>query len=406
MNILQKSLCFATGIAFTVLLSAKELQENTTIENKLQDYVNDHIDFGFHAAFAAGDTSVPASNLATAHHDPSREDGTVQSLEGSISARWEKLHLFAVHNFNYNFENDWSNSWEEAFAKVLPTENFEIRGGRMLNRFGLQNNKHIHSWDFVDAPIATSQFLGEDGLRMNGVDLIWILPTRNTSGITFSYGKQLMHAHSHSHGEDADHEHAHEDEGEHEGEEHEEEHIENPGQFKDKFFSADFFYRHPFSDFHSLNYGVSFAFGDNYWDKNTYVGATSLEYLWRENGLEPGGKRLKLSGEILSRHIETNNMFEDNRIDSTLSQTGFYANAVYQPLDLMSVGLRIGHITDLSEIEIQDRTRISPALTFFPLRDDRVTVRLQYNHDDYNGKDEHAVWLQFGLNFTTGAEVR
>ena len=66
---------------------------------------------------------------------------------------------------------DNSASVEEAYVQTtaLP-DGFTLRAGRFLSGIGYHNEKHAHTWDFVDAPLAYQAYLGgalhQDGLQM------------------------------------------------------------------------------------------------------------------------------------------------------------------------------------------------------------------------------------------------
>src|SRR5919106_779598 len=66
---------------------------------------------------------------------------------------------------------------EEAFFSTLALgRGFTLKGGRFLSGIGYQNEIHQHFWDFQDAPLAYSAFLG-GRLNDDGVQLKWIAPT-------------------------------------------------------------------------------------------------------------------------------------------------------------------------------------------------------------------------------------
>ena len=64
-------------------------------------------------------------------------------------------------------------SWIETLS--LPA-GFSARFGRMFSNVGYLNEKHAHSWDFVDQPLAYKAFMGgqyiDDGARLS-----WVAPT-------------------------------------------------------------------------------------------------------------------------------------------------------------------------------------------------------------------------------------
>jgi hypothetical protein len=66
---------------------------------------------------------------------------------------------------------------EEAFVQTLALgRGFTLKAGRFLSGIGYQNEIHQHAWDFVDAPLAYSAFLG-GRLNDDGVQLRWVAPT-------------------------------------------------------------------------------------------------------------------------------------------------------------------------------------------------------------------------------------
>ena len=74
--------------------------------------------------------------------------------------------------------------------------------------------------------------------------------------------------------------------------------------------------------------------------------------------------------------------------------------------DGWQLGLRVEHVTGVEELDLPQRTRVSPALSYFfnPMR--TVFFRVQYNYDVLPAsQQEHSVWAQFGINWG-GPEVR
>ena len=66
---------------------------------------------------------------------------------------------------------------EEAFIQTtaLP-QGLTLCAGRFLSGVGYLNEKHAHTWDFIDAPLAYQAFLG-GALRQDGLQLRALLPT-------------------------------------------------------------------------------------------------------------------------------------------------------------------------------------------------------------------------------------
>ncbi|HZX27785.1 MAG TPA: hypothetical protein VFF16_11980, partial [Telluria sp.] len=77
--------------------------------------------------------------------------------------------------FALGAENDVS--VEEAFMQTRELANgVNLRAGRFLSRLGYLNSQHAHAWDFVDAPLAYQAFLGGQ-YKPDGVQLTWLAPT-------------------------------------------------------------------------------------------------------------------------------------------------------------------------------------------------------------------------------------
>ncbi|MFC0134028.1 hypothetical protein CR105_10685 [Massilia eurypsychrophila] len=66
---------------------------------------------------------------------------------------------------------------EEAFVQARGLANgVNIKAGRFLSSIGYLNNKHAHTWDFVDAPLAYQAFLGGQ-YKPDGLQATWLAPT-------------------------------------------------------------------------------------------------------------------------------------------------------------------------------------------------------------------------------------
>ncbi|HEY9051415.1 MAG TPA: hypothetical protein VIQ03_07720, partial [Gammaproteobacteria bacterium] len=66
---------------------------------------------------------------------------------------------------------------EEAFIQTLGLSNgFTFKFGRFLSAFGYLNVHHQHAWDFADAPLVYSAFLG-NYLADDGIQINYLAPT-------------------------------------------------------------------------------------------------------------------------------------------------------------------------------------------------------------------------------------
>lgn len=375
---------------------------------------------------AVGDSSGNPAALAVGHHDPTREDGTVQGLEAGLSLRAGPLEGFAVYTFSYGAEEEWDDELEEAFLKLKDIPGgFEVRGGRMYARFGRQNTKHLHAWDFVDMPLVWGRFLGDDGLVTDGGDITWLKQGISTTfGITVGYGEAKSHDHDHE--AEEEHEENHETEGEFHEEDHDH-HHDHAGEvfFSNGVGSGRAFVQYRRDDFNAFVTGVSLALGEDEADRQLVVAGADFSYTWRQNGLEPGGRAVTWLTEVLVRDIEDGEAAHEEHEEHGEEEEedeeheahehemlpggsgwGLYSQVIYTHNVHLDAGLRLGYVTEDDSLGAPDRFRVSPALTAYldPYR--RAMLRGQYNYDDIRGGDEeHSVWLQLGLNWG-GAEVR
>ena len=92
------------------------------------------------------------------------------TLAASIDSRFSGKLTFALGGDN-------SVAVEEAFFESLGLSNgLNVKGGRFLSSIGYLNNRHAHTWDFVDAPLAYQAFLGGQ-YKNDGLQARWLAPT-------------------------------------------------------------------------------------------------------------------------------------------------------------------------------------------------------------------------------------
>lgn len=66
---------------------------------------------------------------------------------------------------------------EEAYIQTLGLGNgLTAKAGRFMSGIGYLNERHAHTWDFVDAPLAYQAFFGGQ-FKDDGVQLKWLAPT-------------------------------------------------------------------------------------------------------------------------------------------------------------------------------------------------------------------------------------
>ncbi len=73
--------------------------------------------------------------------------------------------------------NDEEVAVEEAWFQTLGLGNgFNLKGGRFLSALGYQNEQHPHAWDFVDNSLVYKTLFGEH-YSQDGLQLKWLAPT-------------------------------------------------------------------------------------------------------------------------------------------------------------------------------------------------------------------------------------
>ncbi|MGC6582609.1 MAG: hypothetical protein ACON4K_09840 [Akkermansiaceae bacterium] len=363
-----------------------------------------------HFTAVGGTTSADSiSELAAHAHDPLDEVG-IQALEMGMNLHLDEwLKGFVNVTAFTDSAGDLDAEWEEGFLKLvdLPFD-LEVRGGRFLNRFGSQNNRHLHSWNFVDANLSTSTFLGEEGLFTEGGELSWSKEfDQGFFVLNGSFGNAVVHDH---HGEEEDH---HGEEENHDGDEIEEEHGHEEGAenayFNDTFWTVNALVGFNQNDFNQHRFGLNLAQGDNAYDGGeSEVFSADYAFAWRENGLEPGGQSFSAGAEFFHRNV----VYE---VGEDASHIGWMLFAAYELNKDWRFDFRYDRINEVEaglhedeyEFAIHGRERYSLAATrALQISDESLArVRLQYNHDKLEEGSEDSIWLQFSYDFGRG-EVR
>lgn len=380
-------------------------------------------------------------------HDPNQRGFTLQGLEAAFSGA---VDPYFRGNANLTFAID---SGGESFLEVeeawletmsLPG-NLSLRAGQILTDFGRHNPTHLHTWNFVDAPLVNGRFFGADGLRNPGTRVSWLAPTPFFT--EFSLGVQNSHGETASSFRSAGHSHG--------GEEEEEglpfgfRHPDNDRGVKhldDLLFSPRLAVSFDLSDSQVLLGGLSAAFGPNSrggegaGGTDTQVYGVDLTWKWKPANHSGGFPFVVWQTEAMLQRYdagafdwdENGNAAADDGelidVDSgvpvvlpgeTLTDYGFYTQLLYGFRKGWVAGLRLDYVaSDKADYERLNLTfdgesvgrdpmratrwRLSPNLTWYPTEFSKV--RLQYNFDDRDGiGTDHSVWLQF--EFVLGAHA-
>ena len=374
-----------------------------------------------HLHGVGGFSSGEPGELASGGHDPQREAFSAQAIEPGLSLRTQYLEGFANYLFFQDGNGDWDGELEEAFGKIVNVPGgFEIKAGQYFSRFGALNDKHLHAWDFVDSETVLNRFLGDDGLLLKGAELSWTLPLgRDPSFISIAslgFGNARSHNHGHGHGGHGGHDDDHDDHGDDHDDHHDDDHDDHgggeiphegeEGALADDVWTARWMGRYRSSDFHTITAGLSMAGGTNGFGRNTRVLGLDAEYLWRERGLEAGGRAFRWRSEVLWRDVQAFSEHDEGGVIETFRGTydewGFYTHAIYTWNTRLDTGLRVGWVEGVDDFGQDERLRISPTIAWWFDDARRIGLRAQYNYDSIASRDdEHSLWLQ--LNIALGS---
>ena len=357
-----------------------------------------------------------AADLATNEHDPQNEAG-IQAIEAHFKIDINGVITGGVSGVGIQGEDQWEAALEEAYLHYHFNDFVAVGGGQFLNAFGFQADKHLHDWGFINQNLVNSRILNEGELITQGGEAIFNLPGLN-SVATIGGGGVRTHAHDHGHGEEEfghEDEHGHEEEiggghDEHEEEGHEDEHgHEEEGEehhieaddanFSAWVLTADWKTKLPFDE--SATFSASLAAGENGFGRMTYAYGVGLEKIWgahdHGNGPEFCTGAIMVRSEFIGRHI---GVAEEDGERFDADDYGFSTSLSYGLSDLTTIAIRHDWVSELEAFELEERHRISPALTTFLDKNQRIQARVQYdyNHSDSYG-DEHTAWLQFQMQW-------
>ena len=379
-------------------------------------------------------------------HDPNQRGFTLQSLEATFTGT---VDPYFRGNANLAFAIDAGGESflevEEAWLETMSLPgNLSLRAGQIMTEFGRHNPTHLHSWNFVDAPLVNARLLGPDGLRNPGARVSWLVPTpfysefilgvQNSSGETAASFRSAGHSHGDEEEEDLPfgYRHADNDRG-----------LRSVG---DMLLSARYAASADVTDNQVLLGGVSAALGPNA-RGGEGAGATDSQlfgadvtWKWKSPNHNAGFPFVLWQTEALLQRYEAgafdwdengNAAADDGELidvgtglpavlgGETLIDYGFYSQVLYGFRKGWVAGLRLDYVSgDRADYERLDLTfngdsvgrdparasrwRLSPNLTWYPTEFSKV--RLQYNYDDRRVEGgDHSVWLQ--LEFLLGAHA-
>lgn len=351
----------------------------------------------------------PSKQLELGDHDPSNNGFSLRNAEIAVDGAVDP-YFKGYGNIVYKLDqnNETGVELEEAYLMTtsLP-DNLQVKAGQFFAAFGRQNAQHPHQWAFVDQPIILNRTLGPDGLRNVGAQLSWLVPTpfyteallgvfNGQGGTAFSFRNE---------GEPVDgiprvH-----------GRETIDRTLRGPG---DMLFVPRITSSFELTDEQTLVVGASAAFGPNDTgsDKRTEIYGLDLYWKWKPAKANAGFPFVSWQTEANYQNFQaaanlTNAPASFTSLPAeTLDDWGFYSQVLWGFKERWVAGLRGEYANgnagayNPDDIYRNERTRISPALTFFTSEFSKIRLQGNYDHGKLFG-DQYSIWLQ--VEFMLGA---
>ena len=147
------------------------------------------------ALFLGRSSNFHTGDADPAAVDPARNGFDVQEAELQFYADvdpYNRLNLvISVHpefeSTGTEIEEKWVAEPEEAFAESNAVPSTTLKLGKFKAAFGKHNPLHTHAFPFVEAPLANTFLLGEEGLNDAGVSAAVLLPSSWFSEATVQF---------------------------------------------------------------------------------------------------------------------------------------------------------------------------------------------------------------------------
>lgn len=184
-----------------------------------------YVDVSLNALLVAGASEADDETLRALNaggHDPGRRGFTSQGIEltlkGGVDPYWDALATI-VHVIDPETNDSFVEVEEAWMSSAAIVDGVRLRAGQFYTVFGRHNEQHAHVWEFVNAPVVNTRFLGGDGMRGLGFDASWLGPegfpveltgsVQNADGETMAsflgsreeeHDEEEEEGHGHSHG--------------------------------------------------------------------------------------------------------------------------------------------------------------------------------------------------------------
>lgn len=300
-------------------------------------------------------------NLVQSVHERNRT-GTFTGQENRFFPREVELALFgmvdpfaradvfieAAEEFEKN-ERKIDLTIEEAYVTLLTLPlGTQLKLGKLRPRFGLLNLLHPHALPQVDRPNVLARFLGQEGLKEQGGEASWVLPTpffQEFSVGIFNGDNEAAFGRSS---------------------------LKDPlviGRLRN-FFELD--------EQGALQVGISGTSGETDQRHRSTLAGVDAKYKWRADGT--AWPVFTLGGELLYSHktVDVLDTVTSRQNPGTRDRVGWYTYAEFEPTKRWTAGLRFDD-TEFS-VDPGREWAVSPYLTFKP--SEFLLFRLQYKHTD------------------------
>jgi hypothetical protein len=352
-------------------------------------------------------------NLQGGGHDPKQRGFTMPNAELAISGAVDPYFFAQANIITFiDDEGETAVELEEAFIRTqaLPY-GLEIKAGQFFTEFGRQNQRHPHSWTWIDQPVIMSRVFGGDNMRGQGARLSVALP--------LSWQSDLLFGAQNARGETMPSFF-----GEGEGLAGRDYTVETDTRsLGDLMWNGRWSNALDVNDDVTLRLGASFAAGPNASgeDTTTVIWGAHAALRWRPAGGERGFPFVTWELEVIGREAETDE-FDDglNNVYAaeTLEDLGLFTQVLVGFHPGWSAGVRLDWASADGETVIfddpdnpttstgdreadplrDDRLRISPMIAWQPSEFSRL--RLQYNYDQADhleDDDAHSIWLSLDI---------
>jgi hypothetical protein len=350
----------------------------------------------------------PEEKLQLADHDPKQRGFTLSGAEIALDGNVDPYFKgFANILFKLDSHAETEVELEEAYLQStsLPG-NIQVKAGQMLANFGRQNSQHAHQWAFVDFPIIMTRAFGPDGLRNPGAQISYLLPTpffaEASLGILNGQSDQAFSFRNPGEADSFGIDRVH-------GRETIDRNLRSPG---DLVYVPRLATSFDLTDNQTLVLGTSGAFGPNDTGSHerTEIYGVDAYWKWKPAKSHLGFPFVSFQTEGLYQRFgaAADPLAATPLPSENLRDWGFYSQVLWGFHDRWVAGLRGEYASgnsggfDSNDPFRNERTRISPNLTWYPSEFSKI--RLQYNldHGEMVG-DEHSVWLQ--VEFLIGAHA-